>query len=392
MRSRGSTFALSAIVVDATIAVAATAALQNAVWSGRIAGSPVLLAALFLPPTVALLWRRQAPHAFIVLFSGALAIQAVGTGNAPEGAALVLPLLVGVYSLGSYGTRRQALVAWPVLLVGAVVHDGNDRALGDDVWAAAFWGLLLLGSYGAGLIVHGRRQTAWLRARTARAQTEREAAARAAVARERARIARELHDAVAHSVSVTVIHAEAAEAVLPSDDSESARISLHRIQDSGREALTEMRRLLDLLRAPDGPDHLAPQHGVADLQHLADQIADAGLPVELVVGVDLAQLPPGIDISAYRVAQEALTNSLKHGASGARLELRCDRTTLTVDVLDRGPSKPARDRAGTPLSGGQGLIGMRERVQIFGGELTAAPCAGGFRVTARFPLAEVNTP
>jgi len=212
------------------------------------------------------------------------------------------------------------------------------------------------------------------------------------VAEERARIARELHDAVAHSVSVTIIHAEAAEAMLPSHDSESARSSLHRIQASGREALTEMRRLLDLLRAPEGQEALAPQRGAADLQQLADQMAEAGLPVELVVSSDVAQLSPGIDISAYRVAQEALTNSLKHGASGARVELRKDRGTLVVDVLDRGPSAVARDRAGTPLSGGQGLIGIRERVDFFGGDLTAGPCEGGFRVTARFPLAEVNAP
>jgi signal transduction histidine kinase len=381
----------TAIVLDAAVAIAATAGIQHAVWSGRIHGRPGLLAVLFLPGAVALLWRRRAPHFFIVLFCGAIAIQAVSTSDAPEGAALVLPIIVGLYSLGAYGTPRQALLAWPVLLAGIVLQTANDRALGNDAWAAAFWVLVPLGAYAVGLIARGRRQAATLRAQAARGQIEREVAARAAVAEERARIARELHDAVAHSVSVTVIHAEAAEAVLPPGDSAPARASLHRIQASGREALTEMRRLLELLRTPEGEDDLAPQPGAADLQRLAEQMTDAGLPVELVMACDLAQLPPGIDISAYRIAQEALTNSLKHGASQARVELRRDRTTLVIDVLDRGTSPSARDRAGTPLSGGQGLIGMQERVDFFGGDLTAAPCeGGGFRVRARFPLPEVT--
>src|SRR5439155_1025731 len=198
MRARIIDSRAPAIVVDATIAVAATAALQQVVWSGGIAGRPALVAALFLPATVVLFWRRRAPHAFIVLFSGALAIQAVSTRDAPEGAALLLPILVGVYSLGAYGTRAQALVAWPALLTGLVLQAANDRALGDDVWAGAFWALVALGAYGVGLFVRARRQAATLRARAAQAHSERESAARAAVREERARIARELHDAVAH--------------------------------------------------------------------------------------------------------------------------------------------------------------------------------------------------
>src|SRR5215212_1833849 len=236
------------IVLDAAVAVAATAGIQHAVWSGRIHGRPGLLAVLFLPGAVALLWRRRAPHFFVVLFCGAIAVQAVSTSDAPEGLALVLPIIVGLYSLGAHGTPRQALLASPVVLAAIVLQAINDRALDNDVYAAAFWALATIGAYAVGLIARGRRQAATLRARAARGQIERDAAARAAVAQERGRIARELHDAVAHSVSVTVIHAEAAEAMLPPGDSAPARASLHRIQASGREALTEMRRLVDLLR------------------------------------------------------------------------------------------------------------------------------------------------
>src|SRR3954451_14867873 len=142
MLARASRSGATATAIDAAIAGAATVGVQQAVWSGQIAGRSVLLAALFLPATVALFWRRRAPSAFLVLFFSAFAIQGASTGDAPEGAEFVLPILVGLYSLGAYGTRREALIAWPVVVVGSAVHDLNDLAFSNDPWAGAFWWLV----------------------------------------------------------------------------------------------------------------------------------------------------------------------------------------------------------------------------------------------------------
>jgi signal transduction histidine kinase len=395
-------FATPAFAVDAALATAMTVLVQAAIWAGvgvstadragTIAGRPALLALLFAPATVCLLWRRRYPHLAVVLFAGAMAIQALSTHNTPEGAAILLPAFVVAYSLGAYGTRRQAFVAWPVLLAGFSLHAAYDRALGDNAWAAAFFWLAELGAYGIGLLVGARRHGATLRSQTARAQAERDEAARSAVAEERARIARDLHDAVARSVSVTVIHAEAAEEVLPATGSDPARASLRRIQSSGREALTEIRQMVGLLRSPD-QDSLAPRPGLADVRRLADETTAAGLPVEVTITGDTERLPPGIDVSAYRIVQEALTNSLKHGAAKANVELRRERAGLAIEVHDRPGSSPARTRAGTPMSGGQGLVGIEERVRFFGGEFAAGPCAdGGFSVSVRLPVPEAGAP
>jgi signal transduction histidine kinase len=197
---------------------------------------------------------------------------------------------------------------------------------------------------------------------------------------------------VARSVSVTVIHAEAAEEVLPAAGSGPARASLQRIQDSGREALTEIRQMLGLLRSDEAGESLAPQPGLADLGRLCEAMDAAGLPVELVVAGDTGDLPPGIDVSAYRIAQEALNNSLKHGARDARVEVHRDSSGLTIDIRDRAGSAISA-RAGTPLSGGQGLIGIKERVRFFGGQFTAGPLeGGGFGVSARLPVPETRVP
>jgi signal transduction histidine kinase len=202
------------------------------------------------------------------------------------------------------------------------------------------------------------------------------------VARERVRIARELHDVVAHSVSVMVVQAGAARSVLDRDPAASVR-ALGAVEATGREALTEMRRLLGILR-PDGEDaDHSPQPSLDRLGALIARSRDAGLDVELRVEGRAGPLAPGVDLTAFRLVQEALTNALKHGGRGpARVVLRWSADLLEVEVANRIAADPA---AHGLAGGGHGLVGMRERVALCGGELRAGPIGRGFVVRARLP-------
>ncbi|MFG2968265.1 sensor histidine kinase [Streptomyces sp. NPDC048288] len=252
-------------------------------------------------------------------------------------------------------------------------------------------------------LAHARRrwQTAvgergWLLER------ERESATEAAVAAERDRIARELHDIVSHNVSLMVVQASAAREVLGTMPDEAAT-ALRAVEDAGRGAMTDLRHLLGLLApaqngddtvaagAVPGPD-LAPQPGLDRLGRLVDRISFAGLPVEVRLSGEPRPLPQGIDVTAYRIIQEALTNALRHGDGGkAEVTVRYAEQALRVEVLNTGPSvltgtavpAPRPYRAGT----GRGLIGLRERVAVYGGDLDARRrLGGGYRVRARIPL------
>ena len=230
--------------------------------------------------------------------------------------------------------------------------------------------------------------------------TEQELRSRWAVAEERGRIARELHDVVAHSVSVMVVQAGAARRTLATSPDQAAA-ALGQIESTGRQALVEMRRLLGLLRDGDREDAaaLAPQPSLEHLESLAAAAREAGLPVEVTVEGEPRPLPAGVDLSAYRIVQEALTNSLKHaGPARASVRVCYGREVLEVQVTDDGgagaarrrPVHSARQSAGRSRpakAGGNGLIGMRERVAMFGGTLEAgARPGGGYRVAARLPL------
>jgi len=223
--------------------------------------------------------------------------------------------------------------------------------------------------------------------RNERLEVEREAQAAAAVAEERRRIARELHDVVAHSVSVMVVQSGAARRVLDSEP-DDAVAALTEVERSGRQALSELRRLLGLMR--DGDESAAarePQPTLAGLEDLLKRARDAGLPVELHQEGDPYDLPMGCDLAAYRVVQESLTNALKHGGDGARATvlLRWTDDHLELDISDTGQGLTAVAPDGDgPL--GQGLVGMRERVALCGGDLQAGPSVrGGFRVHATIP-------
>jgi signal transduction histidine kinase len=213
------------------------------------------------------------------------------------------------------------------------------------------------------------------------AERERDLAAREAVVEERARIARELHDAIAHNVSMMVVQAGAERRVLGEERS-STREVLETVEQIGRGALTEMRRLVGMLRS-SGEEPLAPQPGLADLERLVGQVREAGLPVDLQIEGARRELPVGLDLSAYRIVQEALTNALKHaGQARATVSVRYRDDSLELEVVDDGAGATTR-----VASGGHGLVGMRERVALYGGRFEAGRRAsGGFTVRVLLPI------
>jgi signal transduction histidine kinase len=348
------------------------------------AGAVALVAVQSLP----LVWRRRWPLA-VSLVTG-LATAAYGLAPYPD-LAMPVPLggVIGLYSVAAWGSRRAALLAGAVALAVLVVVLGLPRTDADLV-DAAFVSFALAGAWLLGDRARVQRAlTAELAERALRLERERAGEAQRAVASERARIARELHDVVAHHVSMMVVQAEAGPVAVEGDPARAAG-AFEAIAATGRQALVEMRRLLGVLRGDGDGDQgpsLAPKPGLADVGSLVEQVGRAGLRVELVVEGPEAPLPAGVDLSAYRIVQEALTNAVKHGGPGrARVLVRYGEHDLEVQVRDEGGRGPALAR---PAGGraGQGLVGMRERVNLFGGELHAGPGPdGGFTVDARLPL------
>jgi signal transduction histidine kinase len=355
---------------------------------------------LVLAQTLPLVWRRRHPLA-VSLVTG-LATAAYGLAPYPD-LAMPVPVggVVGMYSVAAWGSRRAALVAGGIAAVVVAVVMSLPRTDADLV-DASFASLAFAGAWVLGDRARVQRAlTAELAERAARLERERAGEARRAVAEERTRIARELHDVVAHHVSMMVVQAEAGPVAVERDPARAAG-AFEAIAATGRQALTEMRRLLGVLRGDgDQPPSLAPQPGLAQVPSLVEQVGRAGLEVELVVEGAKAALPPGIDLSAYRIIQEALTNALRHGGAGpARVVLRYGADDLELQIHNgveppsaaAGPFRPADSpvgdrqirRSGRP---GQGLIGMRERVNLFGGELRVGPGPSGeFTVAARLPI------
>ncbi|MEV6305519.1 histidine kinase [Actinoplanes sp. NPDC051861] len=220
-------------------------------------------------------------------------------------------------------------------------------------------------------------------------ERERESAARAAVDEERARIARELHDIVSHNVSVMIVQAGAAREVIDTLPGE-ATSALAEVERAGRTTMTELRHLLGLLAPDQGGTDLAPQPTLSRLTPLVDRIAFAGLPVEVRVSGEPRPLPSGIDVTAYRIVQEALTNALKHGSGGkAEVTIRYAERALRVEVLTTGPSALNGSPMPSGSGAGRGLLGLGQRVAVYGGDLDARRrLGGGYRVRARIPLEE----
>src|SRR6266536_130126 len=286
---------------------------------------------------------------------------------------------------------RSRIVAGALLAAAAAAGWAcRDVRVALPGWAAAPLALLILAILGYAWSTR-RRYAASLRDRAKLLDEASEAAVATAVDAERDRIARELHDIVSHNVSLMIIQAGAARGVV-SGAPQDATDALLAVESSGREAMTELRTLLGLLTAGGyGEDDLLPQPGMSRLEELVNRVAFAGLPVELTIEGQPRPLPPGLDLTAYRVIQEALTNALKH-APGAHAEVNVRYTDryLRLEVLNTGPSvltghTPAPSPA--ERSDGRGLLGLRERVAVFGGHLDARRrLGGGFRVRARIPL------
>jgi signal transduction histidine kinase len=347
-----------------------------------IEGGRWWVAPLMLVPSASLLLRRSHPLATTVGVWVPIALHALFTGMGGEGLYIVWPAWVSLYALAAYGSRRTLLAGLAVAAVSLFVHDWNDprawRAGAEAAWSAAWWDLLLFVAPLIGGVVAGSRRSRALAAEKSLV----EAQARVAVAEERARIARELHDVVTHHVNLVVLQAMAASGMLDRDP-ERVREPLQVIERSGREALTEMRRLLGVLREDDAERPLAPQPGVEDVDALVGSARDAGLAVGLVVSGTPRRLPAGLALTVYRVVQEALTNAARH-AAGSRVgvSLRYEPDAVDVAVVDDG-GEPCDD---VP-HGGRGLLGMRERVAVFAGTLETGPSAdGGFAVHARLPV------
>jgi signal transduction histidine kinase len=355
----------------------------------QIAAVPVALA---LSLVVAL--RRRAPEKMLLLALGTGVTQLLtGVETNPGNFAF----LVIIYTVASRRVRwasRLALVAGLLAPLIATLRWPPQQATGEVVLGWLFQTLPFALAWVMGDSLRTRRAYyRQLEERAARLEKEREAQAKVAVAAERARIARELHDVVAHNVSVMVVQADGAAYVLDSAP-DQARQALRTISGTGRQALAEMRRLLGVLRTGDreqlGGDEYVPQPGVEQLAELVDQVRGTGMTVKFAIEGRPRPLPSGVELTAYRIVQEALTNTRKHGGPhvGAYVRLTYGEGELELLAEDDGRSAQAEFCADGGADGlGQGLIGMRERVGMVGGSLEAGPRpGGGFRISARLPL------
>ncbi|WP_030505638.1 sensor histidine kinase [Microbispora rosea] len=345
---------------------------------------PAVVASTLVATSILAL-RRVTPLATAVIIAVAIAGPMLVTPLTVTLWGDFLPILVATYSVARHSEPARAFIGLAAVGVGLVVVFLRNPESG-TVGNIPFVAVPLAVCFVAGRVLRARaRSHSDDRARARRLEAEREGAIRAALAEERARIARELHDIVAHCVSVMVVQAGAAEDLLDRDP-QKARAPLRSVQETGRQAVGELGRMLGLLRGERARLALKPQPGTADLAELVGHMAAIGLPVELTVEGSSRPLPPGVDLTVYRIVQEALTNVLKHAApTTAHVRLRYDDQSVQVSVRDTGRAGGSGGAGANRV--GHGLIGMRERVGLYGGSLeTAATPGGGFTVTARLPL------
>jgi len=359
------------VLLDGVLAVVFTAIGEVEVWltnevpHHRVAGA--LLAPVF---TGSIAIRRRYP-ALVGTGIAVLGAFEQGFGVAPQITAVPVGFFCALYALTAWTPTRRFVIRFAVMVVGdlasAAGHPSLKGAVPFTIISAVVMVLVRL-------VLGDRERRAQL------AERERDLVAREAVVEERARIARELHDAIAHNVSMMVVQAGAERRVLDAGNGSTHEV-LETIEKIGRGALTEIRRLVGMLRS-DSADPLAPQPGLGDLPTLVSQVREAGLRAELEVEGEHRPLQVGIELSAYRIVQEALTNALKHaGPARANVCVRYDADALELEVVDDGSGN------GAGGGSGHGLAGIRERVGVYGGELEAgAGLEGGFRLRARLPL------
>ncbi len=334
---------------------------QVEVWGGgaaNLTGPRSANALAFLVAALLLGWRRRAPLAVLAALSTVLSAEMLAFG-ASQSIAILAPLIVGVYTLAAYTDRSRALLGAAIAAAVVLVHELRDPLINgfrDELTASAFWSLLVI---------------AWLLG---------------AYVRTRRLYVGELHDVVAHSLGMIVFQAAAGDARLDAEP-ERARAAFRWIEEGARQALVEMRRLLGLLREGEGEPALAPQPGLATLDELLTGMRRAGLAVDVHVDGSPVELAAGVDLTAYRIVQEALTNAFRHGEA--------KRASVSVGYRDGSIELEIVDGGGAVAGGGaegHGIVGMRERVALYGGEFAAgARPEGGYRVWARLPAEPVRS-
>lgn len=367
--------ALTEIAVDTRCACLAT---SDVWWS----------AAFTIGITLPLVLRRRYPFAVMNAVGITAAVYNI-INIPPDPYTLTFAILVAVYSVAAYARQPLAVTAAVISLVALVLLNLPVMADQNDYADVVNQFLLLGGGWIAGQNTrYRRRQAELLRERAERSERERREHERVAILEERGRLAREVHDVIAHSVGVIAVQAGAARAVAEQRP-DRARQALADIEEVSKDTLVELRRTLGALRAAGQETELRPAPGLAVLDELIEQVRRAGVRVSVREEGAGRALPSGVDLSAYRVVQEALTNTVKHsGSPTARVTIRYGASALEVLVTDDGGRPPADRAAGGNggRQGGHGLIGMRERVAMLGGEFEAGATGTGFSVRARFPL------
>ena len=359
--------------LDYAVAAATTVGIGLESWlsPGTVDHHQVVVPLLWLPVTLAVAVRRRHPLLVGIVAAGLASLsQNLYPSQLSSGA---LGWMCDMYAFTVWTGARvfwAGLAAYAVGNFAAAPFGPHPKSGAVFTWiSTAVIAVVRL------ILVRDRERRAHV------VERERDLAAREAVVEERARIARELHDAIAHNVSMMVVQAGAERRVLDEEQS-STRDVLQTVESIGRDALTEMRRLVGMLRTDDD-DPLTPQPGLGDVPRLVEQIRAAGLPVDLRVEGEPRELPVGLELSAYRIVQEALTNALKHaGDAHATVHVRYGDDSLELEVVDNGVGAAARVD-----SGGHGLVGMRERVALYGGRFEAGRRpAGGFTVRVLLPI------
>lgn len=367
-------------LVDVTIAaaLAAWALLEVAFLDGP--GSTATRVAAGLAMAVPLVWRRIHPEAVLAIVVSVLLLRAALGSESEQGAAFFPAVLLATFSVALYARRPEWAVAGGLFavagcVVALVLGFASEEGSEPQIANVLIIGLFASSAWSAGWLLRKRV------AQTRDVQARSDELAREAVSDERARIARELHDIVAHSVSIISVQAGAAEQYVERDPAR-AREHLGAVQSSARDALTEMRRLTGVLREQQAD--YEPQPGLERLGALVEQARAGGLDAELIEGGERPIVPPGVDLAAFRIVQEALTNARKHaGRVAATVSVTYSDSEIAVAVTN-GPGGNGAAGDGS----GHGLVGMRERVRVYGGELeTGTTPDGGYRVAATLPLA-----
>ncbi len=371
--------------VDELVGLVLLLVMELQIWLGASVHHRAAEALAAVAISAAVMVRRRWPFAvLLVVFAAVTAQDAAGGKLTQSNPSAIVALILVFYGAGAFLGARRARLALVVVLLGACLSVMIETGKFSDFFFTGTFLVLLPWGTGRFLRERGARERAY-RERAEQLDAVREQRASTAASGERARIARELHDVIAHSVSVMVIQAAGARTVMGSEP-ERADASLRSVERAGREALAEMRRLLGALDGGRDPRALAPQPGLADIEDLLARTRAAGLTTDLFVEGAATPLSPALDLCAYRIVQEALTNAIKHaGPASAEVRVRWECDALELEVIDDGRGLVSDNG----FAGGHGIAGMRERAALHGGSIQAgAGLVRGFTIRARLPLVQ----